>query len=94
MVGAGGRRLRRRDAALCAALTGLGPDCRAELRREEKHRRKTATERAAARVTREGMEAPADLALFEVLRADRIALRLSLTVSRERAARQPMHART
>jgi hypothetical protein len=67
---------------------------RVELRREEPRRRKTATERAAARVTREGMEAPADLALFEVLRADRIALRLSLTVSSERAARQPMHART
>ena len=60
----------------------LGPDCRdvlrgerrVELRREEPRLRKTATERAAARVTREGMEAPADLALFEVLRAERMAL--------------------
>jgi ATP-dependent DNA helicase RecQ len=60
----------------------LGPDCRdvlrgerrVELRREEPRRRKSATERAAVRATREGMEAPGDLALFEVLRAKRTAL--------------------
>jgi len=60
----------------------LGSDCRdvlrgerrVELRREEPRRRKTATERAAARATREGMEAPADLALFEALRAKRMTL--------------------
>ncbi len=47
----------------------LGPDCRdvlrgerrVELRREEPRRRKTATERAATRATRQGMEAPDDL---------------------------------
>jgi ATP-dependent DNA helicase RecQ len=60
----------------------LGPDCRdvlrgerrVQLRREEPRRRKTATERAAVRATREGMEAPDDLALFEALRAKRTAL--------------------
>jgi ATP-dependent DNA helicase RecQ len=60
----------------------LGPDCRdvlrgerrVELRREEPRRRKTATERAATRATRAGMEAPDDLALFEALRAKRTAL--------------------
>jgi len=60
----------------------LGPDCRdvlrgerrVQLRREEPRRRKTAAERAVARVTREGLEAPADLTLFEALRAKRMTL--------------------
>jgi ATP-dependent DNA helicase RecQ len=60
----------------------LGPDCRdvlrgerrVELRREEPRRRKPAAERAAARVTREGMESAGDLGLFEALRAKRMTL--------------------
>src|SRR5262249_27646471 len=60
----------------------LGADCRdvlrgerrVALRREEPRRRKTPAERAAVRATRDGIEAPADLALFEALRAKRTAL--------------------
>ncbi len=60
----------------------LGPDCRdvlrgerrVDLRRDETRRRRTAAERAATRATRQGMEGPDDLALFEKLRAERMTL--------------------
>jgi len=60
----------------------LGPDCRdilrgerrIELRREAARQRRSATERAAARAQRHGVDGQDDLNLFEALRAKRMAL--------------------